>query len=126
MGGSIVTLGSIVGSQGNVGQVAYAASKAALEGMTCSASKEMARYGVTVNLVVPGWIQGNDTTQRGGGGMMGASGNSLRWSKRLADREWLCRPGNVEEVASVVLFLCTPAASYIHGTVLHVDGGLRV
>ena len=127
-GGSIVTVGSIVASQGNVGQTAYAASKAGLEGMTRSASKELARYNVNVNLITAGWIRGSASDGRPG--MMGdsESGGSSggRWSRRLEERDWLGRPGSAEEVADVALFLCTPAASYIHGTVVHVDGGLRV
>ena len=128
-GGSIVTVGSIVGSQGNVGQAAYAASKAGLEGLTRSASKELARYNVNVNLIAPGWIRGS--ADRGRQGMMAGSDSdsgsgSGRWSRRLEERDWLGRPGSPEEVANVALFLCTPAASYIHGAVLHVDGGLRV
>ena len=130
-GGSIVTVGSIVGSQGNVGQAAYAASKAGLEGLTRSTSRELARYGVNVNLIAPGWIQGHPDAGRAG--MMGAgqaaaggSGAGVRWARRLDERDWVGRAGSVEEVANVALFLCTPAASYIHGAVLHVDGGLRV
>ena len=123
--GSIVTIGSIVGQQGNVGQVAYAASKAGLEGMTRSASRELARYNVNVNLIAAGWIAGQST--HGRPGMMGEPGErGGSWSRRLDERDWLGRPGTVDEVANVALFLCTPAASYIHGAVLHVDGGLRV
>ena len=127
-GGSIVTVGSIVGSEGNVGQAAYAASKAGLVGMTRSTSKELSRYNVNVNLIAAGWIRGSAARS----GMMGgderasSGGAAGRWSKRLEERDWLGRPGSAEEVANVALFLCTPAASYIQGTVLHVDGGLRV
>ena len=131
---SVVTIGSIVGAQGNVGQAAYAASKAGLEGLTRSASRELARYNVNVNLIAPGWIHGDTGGGgRGRGGMMGGSvgeggggGGGGRWVRRLEERDWVGRPGRVEEVANVALFLCTPAASYIHGAVLHVDGGLRV
>ena len=132
-GGSIVLVGSIVGEQGNVGQAAYAASKAGLEGMMRSASRELARYNVNVNLIAPGWIQG-DPAHHSRTGMMGGAGEGDeaaaaaggRWSRRLDERDWAGRPGRVDEVANVALFLCTPAASYIHGAVLHVDGGLRV
>ena len=114
----VLTLGSIA-SAGNVGQVAYASSKAALHGMTGAVSREMSRAGVAVNLLEVGWVDAGMSARLDGPGRE-------RWEHRRSDRTWLGRPATAEEVARVALFLCSPAASYVHGQTIHVNGGLRL
>ncbi len=111
--GSIVNLTSVVGLVGNVGQANYAAAKAGLVGLTKSMAKEVGSRGIRVNAVAPGFI---DT----------------RLTEVLSDdvREWalglipLQRFGEPEDVAEAVSFLVSPAARYITGNVLSVDGGM--
>jgi 3-oxoacyl-[acyl-carrier protein] reductase len=110
--GRIVFVGSINGTRGKFGQANYAASKAGLVGLTRSLALELARDGVTVNVVAPGFI---DTPM----------------TRRLPDkvhadavaRTPLHRVGHVEDVASAVRFLCSDAAGFITGAALPVDGG---
>ena len=108
--GMIIALGSVVGDRGLEGQVAYAASKAALLGAVRSLAREAGPHNVRVNLVCPGWIDG---------GM-----NETRSVKPVLERIPLRRPGSPEDVASLVDFLCSPAASYITGAMVPVSGGL--
>lgn len=108
--GRIVTMSSVVGLHGNAGQANYAASKAALVGMTKSIAREVGKRGITANVVAPGFIETAMT------GEVDASG--------FLERVPAGRLGTPEEVAAAVRFLCSPAAAYINGTVLQVDGGL--
>lgn len=112
--GRIVNISSVVGEQGNTGQVAYAASKAALLGVTKTLAQELAGRGVTVNAVSPGFIETQMTQQHVQGD---------RREKLLAAIP-LGRIGTPEDVAEAVCFLCSPAAGYITGQVLRVNGGL--
>jgi 3-oxoacyl-[acyl-carrier protein] reductase len=96
---------------GNVGQANYAAAKAGLIGFTKTAAKELAQFGVTVNAVVP-----NANTR-----MIASIPTAKR--EQLAAQIPLGRFGEPEEIASAVAFLASAEASYITGTVLHVDGG---
>ena len=114
--GSIVNIGSVVGSDGNAGQVAYSASKAGLGGLTRSLARELGPRGIRVNLVEPGYI---DT------GMTSALPESK--AKAVASAVPLQgRLGTAAEVASVVCFLASIDSSYMTGQALRVDGGLRV
>lgn len=111
--GKIVNVASVVGVMGNVGQANYAASKGGLISLTKSAAKELAARNITVNAIAPGYIE-------------------TEMTKNLADAVKeaflnlvpLKRPGQVEDVANVVNFLVSPAADYITGQVIHIDGGM--
>ncbi len=113
--GVIINVASVVGIDGNSGQVAYSASKAAVIGATKSAAKELANFGIRVNAVAPGLI---DTK-------MLASVKADKLASMQA-RIPLKRLGTPEDVANVIAFLASDQASYITGQVLRVDGGFSV
>jgi 3-oxoacyl-[acyl-carrier protein] reductase len=107
--GRIVNIASVVGLRPNVGQTNYAASKAGLIAMTKNVAVEVARRGITVNAVAPGWIDTEMTAEV---------------SKDLLDAVPARRAGTPEEVANAVRFLVSDKAAYVTGAVLTVDGGL--
>ncbi|MCA9263804.1 MAG: 3-oxoacyl-[acyl-carrier-protein] reductase [Planctomycetales bacterium] len=111
--GRIINISSVSGLVGNAGQTNYSASKAGLIGMTRSLSRELAGRKVTVNAVAPGFIESE---------MTAVLGESIvgEVKKRIPSK----RLGLPEDVGAAVLFLASPAASYITGQVLTVDGGL--
>lgn len=111
--GRIVLVSSVVAFLGNPGQANYAAAKAGLVGFARSLAREVASRSVTVNVVAPGLI---DTD------MLSALGEERTAS--FAEKVPLGRIGTPEEVAAVVELLCSPAASYVTGAVVPVDGGL--
>ncbi|MDR1243127.1 MAG: 3-oxoacyl-ACP reductase FabG [Deltaproteobacteria bacterium] len=108
--GRIVNVASLSGEAGNAGQVNYSAAKAGLIGATKALAKELGKRNVLVNAVAPGLIETDMT-----------AGLPL---ERILPLIPLGRMGKPEEVASCVSFLCSPAASYITGHVLSVNGGL--
>jgi 3-oxoacyl-[acyl-carrier protein] reductase len=113
--GKIVNITSISGVMGNPGQANYAAAKAGLIGLTKSAAKEMARRGINVNAIAPGFIATDMT-------------NVLpdKLKETVTPLIPMQRFGKPEEIASVVLFLSSEASSYITGQVFIVDGGLHM
>jgi 3-oxoacyl-[acyl-carrier protein] reductase len=113
--GRIISLSSVVAESGNAGQVAYAASKAALLGMTRTLAREYASRGITVNAVAPGFIETDMTADLP---------DTARQS--IVDQTPIGRIGRPEEVAAAVVFLASEEASYITGQVVRVNGGMHV
>ncbi len=113
--GRIINMSSVVGLFGNAGQTNYAASKAGVIGITKSLAKELARRSITVNVIAPGYISTD---------MTGALNDDQRAA--ISERIGLGRLGEAQDVAAVVAFLASPAASYITGQVIAVDGGLSL
>jgi acetoacetyl-CoA reductase len=111
--GRIVNISSVIGQTGNIGQANYAASKAALFGLSQSLALETARKGITVNCVAPGFIETE---------MVGAIPEQIL--QGIVDKVPVHRLGRPEEVARVVRFLLEDESSYITGAVYTVNGGL--
>jgi 3-oxoacyl-[acyl-carrier protein] reductase len=107
--GRIVNVASVVGPRANAGQANYAAAKAGLIGLTKTVAAEVARRGVTVNAVAPGFIETDMTADL---------------PEEVMQAVPARRPGTPEEVAAAVRFLASDEAGYVTGTTLFVDGGM--
>ncbi|MBJ7380110.1 MAG: 3-oxoacyl-ACP reductase FabG [Polynucleobacter sp.] len=111
--GRIINITSIVGHMGNPGQINYAAAKAGVAGMTRALAREIGSRNITVNCVAPGFIDTDMTRAL-----------SVEQQDSLKANIPLARLGTPEDVAQAVAFLASPAAAYITGNTLHVNGGL--
>ena len=111
--GRIVTITSVVGAMGNAGQTNYAAAKAGVIGFTKSLAREVGSRGITVNAVAPGFIDTDMTRD-----LHDAQRDALLSGVALG------RLGECADVAAAVLYLVSPAAAYVTGQTLHVNGGL--
>lgn len=111
--GRIINITSVVASSGNAGQCNYSAAKAGIIGFTRSLAREVGSRGITVNAVAPGFIE-TDMTH----------GLSEVQQKALLEQIALNRFGDVNEIASVVVFLASAGACYITGETINVNGGM--
>nr|WP_210278250.1 2-dehydro-3-deoxy-D-gluconate 5-dehydrogenase KduD [Phyllobacterium myrsinacearum] len=112
--GRIINIASLLSFQGGVRVSAYAASKHAVTGLTKAMANELAGQGVTVNAIAPGYMETDNTAA--------LRADPLRESQIL-ERIPMGRWGHAEDLATTILFLASPASSYITGTVIPVDGG---
>ena len=111
--GKIISISSLVGQRGNFGQTNYAAAKAGIIGFTKALSKEVGRFGVTVNAIAPGFIETRLTENL-----------PPELKETIKKFTPLGRFGKPEEVASLIFFLASEEASFITGAVINIDGGL--
>jgi 3-oxoacyl-[acyl-carrier protein] reductase len=111
--GRIISISSVVGQIGNIGQSNYAASKAGIMGFTKTVARELAGRGITVNVVVPGFIN-TEMTQR----------LPVKAKEAFLAQIPMGRIGEPDEIAETVYWLASEGASYITGQVIHVNGGL--
>ena len=111
--GRIINISSVVGRMGNPGQANYAAAKAGLEGMSRALAAEIASRNITVNVVAPGFIETDMTRAL-----------SEDQAAAMLSRVPAGRLGQADEVAKLVGFLASDAASYVTGETIHINGGL--
>lgn len=114
-GGRIINMSSVTGLSGNAGQSNYAASKAAVVGLTKSVAKELAARGVTCNAIAPGFIETDMTAK-----MTDAA------KEAVLSQIPMKKVGHVKDIAETVAFLASDKAAYITGQVISIDGGLHM
>ncbi|KAK8805858.1 hypothetical protein WA158_002514 [Blastocystis sp. Blastoise] len=113
--GSIVSIGSIVGEDGNFGQAVYSATKAALIGFTKSLSKEVARYNIRANLIEPGFVDTNMTKDI-----------PEKIKSNVLSQIPLRLFGQPKQIASLIYYLLSDDSSYMTGSIIRADGGLHL
>ena len=113
--GRIVNMASVAGTLGGFGQASYATTKAGILGLTRTLAMEGGRHGITCNAIVPGII-GTEAFHMGNPAM----------NERIADRTVFKRPGEPQDVANAIAFLCSDLASYVTGVQLNVSGGVEL
>ncbi|HEY5100347.1 MAG TPA: SDR family NAD(P)-dependent oxidoreductase [Gaiellaceae bacterium] len=113
--GRIVNMASVAGTLGGFGQASYSTTKAGLLGLTKTLAMEGGRYGITCNAIVPGVI-GTEAFEMANAAM----------NERIVRRTALRRPGEPQEIANVVTFLCSDLAAYVTGVELNVSGGVEL
>ncbi len=113
--GCIVNVSSVIGLRGNTGQANYGASKAGLIGLTKSSAREMARFGVRVNAIAPGYIKTAMTDKL-----------TPEQKGEIQRQIPMATLGTSEDVAKAALFLASPLSEYVTGEVLRVDGGFAM
>ncbi|SFN27951.1 3-oxoacyl-[acyl-carrier protein] reductase [Nitrosospira briensis] len=111
--GRIINISSVVGATGNMGQANYAAAKAGIFGFSKSLAREVGSRNITVNCIAPGFVETDMTRSL-----------TEKQQQILLQQVPLGRLGRPEEVASAVGFIASPAAGYITGATLHVNGGM--
>jgi 3-oxoacyl-[acyl-carrier protein] reductase len=113
--GRIVNMSSVAGTLGGFGQASYSTTKAGVLGLTKTLAMEGARHGITCNAIVPGVI-GTEAFQMANAAM----------NERIVARTALKRPGEPQEIANAVAFLCSDLAAFITGVELNVSGGVEL
>jgi 3-oxoacyl-[acyl-carrier protein] reductase len=113
--GRIVNMSSVAGTLGGFGQASYSTTKAGLLGLTRTLAMEGARHGITCNAIVPGVIGTEAFTMA-----------NAEMNERIVKRTALRRPGEPQEIANAIAFLCSDLASYITGIELNVSGGVEL
>ncbi len=113
--GRIVNMASVAGTLGGFGQASYSTTKAGILGLTRTLAMEGGRYGITCNAIVPGII-GTEAFHMANEAM----------NERIADRTVFKRPGEPQDVANAIAFLCSDLASYVTGVAFNVSGGVEL
>jgi 3-oxoacyl-[acyl-carrier protein] reductase len=113
--GRVVNMASVAGTLGGFGQASYSTTKAGLLGLTRTLAMEGARFGITCNAIVPGVI-GTEAFKMANAEM----------NERIVNRTALKRPGEPQEIANAIAFLCSDLAAYITGVELNVSGGVEL
>jgi 3-oxoacyl-[acyl-carrier protein] reductase len=113
--GRVINMASVAGTLGGFGQASYSTTKAGLLGLTRTLALEGGRHGITANAIVPGII-GSEAFHLGNAAM----------NERIANRTVFKRPGEPQDIANAIAFLCSDLASYITGIELNVSGGVEL